>query len=349
MKVKLFSKIQFLALVALLFAASCNLKTDDPYYYTNDYSEGVFVVNEGPFNGTGSITFYDPETEEVVQDVFGKVNKGASLGQFVQSISFHNGFGYIVVTGANKVVVVNGSTFEYIGEITGFQQPRFFIPVSDNFAYVSQWGSDGLTGSVAKVNIGTLKIVKTIPAGKGPEKMWLQGNNVLVANSGGFGIDSTVSIINTLDDTESSRPFAGGYNPASVSAFKNTSGNVLTYALCRGDFASSSSTAGWLGDLNNGGYGFAASTGADDLCTSPEGDKMYFIGAGAVWSVNQFAVSKLYDQNAYGMACDPFTGNLYIADAKDFSSNGEVVIYAANGGKIATFEAGISPNEIVFR
>lgn len=348
MKVKLFSKIYFAAFAALLFAAGCDLSSDEPYYYTNDFSEGVFVVNEGPFNGTGSITFYDPETEEVVQDVFGKVNNGASLGQFVQSISFHNGYGYIVVNGANKVVVVNGSTFEYIGEITGFEQPRFFIPVSDNFAYVSQWGADGLTGSIAKVNVGTLKIVKNIPVGKGPEKMWLQGYNVLVANSGGFGIDSTVSIVNTLDDTETSRPNAGGYNAASVSGFKNTSGNTLTYALCRGDWTSAT-PQGWLGDVNNGGAGFTTVPAADDLCTAPEGDKMYFIGSGAVWSVNQFAVSKLYDQNAYGMACDPFSGKLYIADAKDFSSNGEVVIYGANGGKIATFEAGISPNEIVFR
>ncbi len=348
MKDKLFSKIHFFALSALLFMASCDLSTDDPFFSTNTFEKGVFVVNEGSFNGSGTITFYDPESGEVIQDLFAAVNNGAALGQFVQSITFYNNLGYIVVNGANKVVVVNGSSFEQIGVIEGFEQPRFFLPVSANFAYVSQWGADGLTGSVVKVNIGTLQIVKTIPVGKGPEKMWPKGTDVYVANSGGFGLDSTVSIINTLDDTEKERRFAGGYNPASVAAFNNTSGVSLTYALCRGDW-NATTPQGLLGDLNNGGAGFNTVPGGDDLCTAPEGNKMYFIGGGAVWSVNQFAVSKLYDQNAYGLACDPASGNLYIADAKDFSSNGEVVIYGANGGKISSFQAGVSPNEVVFR
>jgi len=348
MKDKLFSKIHFFTLSALLFMASCDLSTDDPFFFTNTFEKGVFVVNEGSFNGSGTITFYDPESGEVIQDLFAAVNNGAALGQFVQSITFYNNLGYIVVNGANKVVVVDGSSFEQIGVIEGFEQPRFFLPVSANFAYVSQWGADGLTGSVVKVNIGTLQIVKTIPVGKGPEKMWPKGTDVYVANSGGFGLDSTVSIINTLDDTEKERRFAGSYNPASVAAFNNNSGVSLTYALCRGDW-NATTPQGLLGDLNNGGAGFNTVPGGDDLCTAPEGNKMYFIGGGAVWSVNQFAVSKLFDQNAYGLACDPASGNLYTADAKDFSSNGEVVIYGANGGKISSFQAGVSPNEVVFR
>src|SRR5262245_42940358 len=112
----------------LLFFLSC--KDDDNCCSTptHDYSKGIFVVNEGPFGGTGTITWHNPATGETVQNVFEKENGSATLGQFVQSLSFCNGKGYIVVNGANKVVVVNAATFEFLDTIGGLELPRFFQP-----------------------------------------------------------------------------------------------------------------------------------------------------------------------------------------------------------------------------
>ena len=196
MKVKQFFQI---ILTSLWLFSACD-KKDDCNNRGGDYSHGVIVVNEGPFGGTGTITWHDPATGETVQDVYGAENCGASLGEFVQSIRFHQNKGYIVVNGANKIVIVDERTFKYLGVIEGFELPRFFLPIDDRFAYVSQWGADGLAGSLAKVDLQTKRIVKTIPVGSGPEKMLFAGNRLFVANSGGYGVDSTVVEINTVDD-----------------------------------------------------------------------------------------------------------------------------------------------------
>ena len=191
MKVKQFS---MLFLAGLFWLVSC--KKDDMPATTGHYTEGVFVVNEGPFGGTGAITWHNPETGETVQDVFGQANNGAVLGAFVQSLTLHNGKAYIVVNGANKIVVVDAVTFVLESVIEGFELPRFFFPLDNERALVSQWGADGLTGSIAAIDLTTKQIISTAPAGKGPEKFFkTSAGAVLVANSGGFGTDSTCSII----------------------------------------------------------------------------------------------------------------------------------------------------------
>ncbi len=100
--------------------------------------------------------------------------------------------------------------------IEGLELPRFFLPIDNQFAYVSQWGADGISGSLAKVDLLSKKVVKTIAIGSGPEKMLRVGNTVLVANGGGYGVDSTVVAIGTSDDQIIQRYYASGKNPSSM-------------------------------------------------------------------------------------------------------------------------------------
>lgn len=334
----------FLYGMFLLAFSACNLGGDDPIVPANDYSKGIFVVNEGPFNGGGSITWHNPVTDETVQDVFGVVN-GGSLGEFVQSLTFHNGKGYICVNGINLIVVVDQKTFGFLDTIGGVVLPRYFLPVSNNVAYVSQWGKDGLNGSLARIDLTTNKVVKVIPVGTGPEKMILaDANTLMVANGGGFGTDSTVSIINLATETETDRITVGGKNPSSLVKAALTGTNP--YVLCKGSFTDSLSQ-GFLDKFNPAGSGFVVSKYSDDLCANPSGNTLYFTGGGKIWSANQFAVTALFTQSAYGLACHPTTGDLYCGDAKDFTSPGEVVIYNSAGAKTGSFPAGIGPGEII--
>lgn len=343
MKVK---HIILLLLFGFLSLFSCKKETIPAG--AGNYTSGVFIVNEGPFGGTGSITWHNPETGETVQNVFEKANGGAVLGQFVQSLTLHNGKGYIVVNGANKVYVVDAVSFKYLDTIGGLFLPRFFFPIDDNTALISQWGADGLTGSVAKVDLVTRQIKQTIPTGKGPEKMIRQPDGlVAVANSGGFGVDSTVSILNAGNTAESSRVVVSGKNPGSllVAPFATAS---ATYTLCRGYFLDAN-PAGWVGPVVPGSNpGFTIPPYAEDLVLAPDGQKAYFTAGGKIYLVGSSGLSVLFDQSAYGLGCDPATGNLFCTDAKDFNSQGEVVIYTAGGTRIAAFQAGVAPGEVVF-
>jgi len=331
-----------LFLFGILLFQSC--KDDTCENRNGDYSKGVFVVNEGPFGGTGTITWHNSETGETVQDVFAEENNCATLGQFVQSLTFYNGKGYIVVNGADKVVVVDARTFRFLDTIGGLALPRFFQRSfgNPNIAYISQWGADGVSGSLAVVDLNSNTVIKTIPTGSGPEKMFALNSDVLyVANSGGFGVDSTVALVSMFTDQVQNKFVVAEKNPTCLAS----SGN-RTFTLCKGYYDDVAS-AGWLGDFGPNTVSIPVDKYADDLVASPDGTALYFLGGGAIWTYKDNSVSKLFDQPAYGLACHPTTGELYCADGKDFNSASEIVIYKPDGTKVGSFSAGISPGEIV--
>jgi hypothetical protein len=88
---------------------------------------------------------------------------------------------------------------------------------------------------------------------------------------------------------------------------------------------------------------------SDDLCVSPDQKTLYFTGGGAIYQLKNNVLSTLAQQQAYGLACHPATGQLISADARDFNSAGEATIYTPDGTKVESFPTGIAPGEIVVR
>lgn len=339
-----------LGIAVICIGACTNYDGDSDHDSTpaGRYDKGIFVVNEGPFGGTGTITWYDPATGETEQDIFGKANNGVVLGQFVQSLCFHEGKAYIVVNGVNRIIVADGDTFEYLDTIGGLVLPRYLLPIDANTAWISQWGANGLAGSLAKVDLNTRKILNTIPL-PGPEKMYrLDANTLLVANSGGFGLDSTVSTIRLDTETETTRKAMPATSPGGFARAPFLNGGPLV--LCKGGFLPPTFTPlpGWAGAWGTG-LGYALPNSTDDPCDAPNGQAVYMTGGGSIWAVEAGGVKKLFDQSAYGLACDPATGYLYCADAKDFNSNGRVSIRKPDGTVVATFDCGIAPGEVVVK
>src|SRR5262249_32198964 len=140
MKVRQLSTVSLLVWGAFFFFSCQHDPADCTDRPAGNYAHGVFVVNEGGFNQSGTISWHDPATGETVADVYGLANCDAQLGQFVQSLAFHNGKGYICVNGANKVIVVDATTFRFLDSIPGLKLPRYFLPLNDDFALISQWG-----------------------------------------------------------------------------------------------------------------------------------------------------------------------------------------------------------------
>ncbi len=352
MKVKFPFFQALLIIFTLLSWVACGDQKDccvPPPPDNEPYTQGIFVVNEGPFGGTGTISWYSLLTGEVRDSIYEKANNGASLGLFVQSVAFHKDKAYIVVNGANRVVVVKASTFEYLDTIGPLQQPRYFLPVDDNTAYISQWGADGLTGSVAKVNLNTLDIEKTIPTGSGPEKMVLFQDALYVPNSGGYGVDSTITQITLTDDSAQILDFAIGKNPASIQFVENGANDKLFF-LCKGYFLDPT-PQGWLNYLPETISGYPTPAYADDLTIDPATGHLYFIGNNQVYKASpngaDVTISPLFTGSIYAMTLDPETGLFYCADAKDFSSNGEIFARRPDGSVQFQFRAGVAPGDIV--
>ncbi len=342
MKVK---QILFSFLTASWLLSSCGENDCCVPVPAGEYAQGIFVVNEGPFGGTGTISWHNPDTGETQDSLFEKANNGAVLGQFVQSLTFHNGKGYIVVNGANRVVVVDAETFEFLDTIGGLALPRYFLPLDDNTAYISQWGLDGLTGSVAKVDLNTNSVIKTIPTGIGPDKMLRRADRVYVANSGGYGVDASITEILTANDQVQIKPIPTGKNPSTLAWH-----DQKLFYLCKGYFLDAN-PIGWLNFEANTGPGLEVPSYSDDLQVDPDNGDLFFIGGGNVYRGNasnlEGSLSILFAQSAYGLGFDSAQNLLYCADAKDFASAGEVVVYTTSGTQTSRFRCGIAPGEVV--
>lgn len=349
---KSLSKLALLLLVGSLFFA-CGKDENKPT--GGKYSNGVFVVCEGPFqNGTGTVSFFDTDSLKVSNDIFGKENAAALLGNIAQSMNVHAGKAYVVVNNANKIEVADAATFKSLGRITGLALPRYFLPISDTKAVVSQWGANGLDGSLAIVDLTTLAVTKTIAVGKGPEKMILEKGKIYVALSGGFGDDKRIAVFNPTSETVENYIELAGDNPTSIVA--DAGGNL--WAICRGatDWTNpTKSTPGGLHLIVNGvpasGH-LELANGADNLVVSPDKKTLYFTAAGQVKTFSPTSSSTqpalFFDKNIYSLGVDPATGDVWAADAKDFSSPGEVFVLDRDGKQVRSFLAGIIPVEFWF-
>jgi YVTN family beta-propeller protein len=350
MKTIKFTLISLLLSSAIVYT-SCN-KIDDSV--KGAYSNGIFIVNEGPFqNGTGTITYFNPDSNLVKSDIFEAVN-GRPLGNIAQSMTIFDGKGYIVVNNAGTVEVVDIATFKSLGTITNLINPSQFLVIDSKKAYVSDW-----IGHIAVVDLTTNTVTRTIPAGTGPDAMLKSGNYVYVANSGGFSIDSTVTVIDYLTD-HIVKVINVGKAPSGLVA----DGNGKIWVLCKGigfsGWAQPGDTPGYLNRIDPNSldvdltFIFPFSTDHPEKpVINKQKSFMYFLNNNALYRVNltlSYPVPELfYSRSFYSLGYENKTGYLYASDAKDYVGNGMVIrLKSDDASVIDSITAGIIPRAFAF-
>ena len=356
-------KVNFLRVLLASLLIVFQACDKDPLPTLQPGSEGYFVVNEGGFgNSNTSISFYDRNANTMTNDVFAKKN-GRPLGDQAQSLTVLDGKAYVVVQHSAKIEVIDADDFSSLNTISsGVESPRYFLPIGLHKAYVSDWG-DGFTGSVKVINLDNMTVTKAIAVGKGPNEMVLKDGKVYVANTGGFDNDHTISVIDTAVD-DLTAIIKVGDNPNSLRFDKD--GNL--WVLSAGKFAYNpdftvdvaNSTKSTISKIVNGiettrlSIDGIAYPGAAHLNINKDGDKLFYIFNGAIYSMSTDAsttpvASFIGDKYFYGLAVDPFTDDVIACEAPDFSSPGTVYTYNSAGQLSKTFEVGIAPNGIGFK
>jgi YVTN family beta-propeller protein len=345
----------------LMFVQSCG---NDPTPEVPVGSAGYFVVNEGGFgNSNTSISFYDRTKDEVTNDVFAKKN-GRPLGDQAQSVTVFEGKAYVVVQHSAKVEVINADDYSSIKTISDqIESPRYFIGINSSKGYLSDWGADGVTGSVKVIDLGTMTVTKSIATGKGPNKMVMRDGKVYVANSGGFDNDNTISVIDTSKD-EVSFALTVGDNPNSLQFDKDgnlwiaSAGKFVYNSDYTIDEAHStpSSIQKWDGSTNSINFSLEGIfyPGVAHLSINKEGDKLFYLFNGAVYTIAITATAAptaplIGDKYFYGLAVDPFNDDIIACEAPDFSSPGTVYAYTAAGQQEKSYVVGIAPNGVGFK
>ncbi|MFZ4548256.1 MAG: YncE family protein [Bacteroidales bacterium] len=344
--------LRILALAVIAIFASCT--KDNESAPVGGYSNGIFIVNEGPFQtGTGTITFYNPDSNLVKQDIFEAVN-GRPLGNIAQSITVYNDKAYIVVNNAGKVEVVNAATFKSEGTITNLNNPSQFIIVDSKKAYISDW-----IGQVTVVDLQSNSVTNNIAVGTGPDVMLKSGNYVYVANSGGLGIDSTISVIDFSTD-KVVKTIKVGDAPSGLVADLN--GRI--WVLCKGKgftgWPQAGDTQGKLIRIDpttlyvDYTYNFVSTdVHPEKLVINKQKAKLYFLYNYGIYGFNLETSSPMPEQLVsryfYSLGYQNETGYLYASDAKDYVNNGIVLrIKADDGSVVDSILAGIIPRAFAF-
>ncbi|QCY71257.1 hypothetical protein FHG64_18695 [Antarcticibacterium flavum] len=352
-----------LAIAAVALFTSC--QSDDAInnmpepVAEEEFSNGIFILNEGNFGGgNSSVAFVDEEHSEVSLNVFSEANAGMALGDVAQSMGFYEDYAFIVVNVSNKIEIVNRNTFEHVATIDeGLENPRF-LTFSNGFAYVTNWGdgSNPEDDFVAVIDIDSFTILENIAVEEGPEAI-VEANGILyVAHLGGFSFNDKISVINTANNTVEETIIVGD-RPNSLEITNNslwvatgglpsyaeqeTAGKIVRIDLATGEIEEelffpnpTDHPANLRIDndiiyytLNGDVYSFTA--GAEDLPVIP------FLEMAEVASLYGFEVEE---------------GYIYAASANaDFTGDGDLYIYdATNGSLINDFKVGINPNGIYF-
>ena len=343
--------------------------------------KGVFVLNEGNYQySNASLSFYDPETDSVVNNLFYKANN-APIGDVAQSMALVDGMLYIVVNNSNYIYKVDANTIACDitkpFKLTDFYSPREMHVVAPNKAYVS----DLIGTNLWIINPQEMTHTGTVAMGNTTEKMLQVGNELYVSNWSYYYINAyshdsynTVQVVDLNNDVKVA-DIEVGKEPNTMVADKN--GHV--WVLCEG--------RSWDDEANEEGipygenptlweidpmlktaicrYEFKGPYEDDDeikgvattLRANLAGDKFYMIYNNEVRRFDLATMSLTDDFRItpeaqglfYNMAVDPRTGDLYVTDAKNYIMDGTVYRYNEDGVLLTSFKAGIIPSAMLFK
>jgi DNA-binding beta-propeller fold protein YncE len=302
---------------------------------------GVLVVNEGNFmRGNASLSLI--RNGQITEDVFFSANQ-RRLGDVAQSVTLLGKNAYVVVNNSGKIEVIDAQSFQSIATITGLRSPRYFLPITDDKAYVTDLYANAI--SIVSINKG--KIIGSIPCAGWTEELILKGKEVFVTNryrSHVYVIDSEKDQVN--DSILVSR------NANSIVEDRN--GDL--WVLCGG-------ADGGIYRLNASErkviqkYAIASNTDETpaELCINKTKDTLYYLYEGvyclpisAQKLSDQPLISQRPNQTYYSLGIDPKNSQIYVGDAINYDQKGVVYRYRTDATPLDSFRVGVIPGEFVF-
>ncbi len=347
-----------LCALAVCSLPSCSDDNDGPDPPPAPTASGLFIVNEGNFGyGNATLSYFSPKTNTVEQEVFYRAND-ARLGDVANSMTLHDGKGWVVVNGSNVIFAIDADTYIEKGRIDeGLTSPRNIHFVNDDKAYVTQLNDN----RIAIVNPATYSVTGYIDVpgqdqASGSTEMMVQAGKYVYVNCWSYQktiirIDTTTDKVDgtleigvqpksiVLDSNNDLWALTdGGYDgnpvgyeaPRLVKIDTKTFKVALTLEMERGDYTpvlAINGTRDRLYWIQNDVYTMPISS--TELPDEPiiESDGNYY----------------------YGMTVDPERGDIYIADAIDYVQNGRLLRHDSNGKFISEVATGICPRAFCWK
>lgn len=331
--------------------------------------KGLFIANEGNMNtNKATVDYLDFRAGVYRKNIYNVANPEVvnGLGDLASDIAVYGAKLYVVVNGSNKVEVMDLKTGKRLSQIniTSCRYLAFYNGKGYVSAYSGGVGELAANGTVTEIDTTSLTMVRKITVGRQPEQMAVVGNKLYVANSGGYSApdyERTVSVIN-LGTFSLLKNIDVGINLNLIKLDKY--GDL--YVTSRGNYAdiipriyvldTQTDLVKKSFDLNCSdmvidedyayfyGSSYNAATGKSDLNFGVLNVKEEVLtDKKIITDGTQTAVMV-----PYGITINPYTKDIFLADAKDFSSPGALYCFNAAGKLKYQLETGDIPGHFAF-
>ena len=318
---------------------------------------GLFITNEGNFQyGNASLSFYDPATRTIENEVFYRAN-GMKLGDVAQSMTVHNGVGWIVVNNSHVVFAIDLNTFREVGRITNLTSPRYIHFVSADKAYISNIWDNRIT----VVNPRTYQITGYIDCPEmtietGSTEQMVQWGDYVYVNC--WSYQNRILKIDTRTDTVVDE-LEVGIQPTSLVLDRN--GKIWT--ITDGGYEDSpygyEAPSLYRIDAETfrieREFPFALGDDPSEVQINGAGDRIYWLNDD-VWEMDveaeRLPVRPFLEQREtiyYGLTIDPRSGEVYVADAIDYQQQGMIYRYSPAGELLDEFYVGVIPGAFCWK
>ena len=322
---------------------------------------GMYLLNEGNMGSNkATIDYLDFSKGIYIRNIYGERNPNVikELGDVGNDIQVYGNRLYAVINCSHKVEVMDLHTCRRIGQID-IPNCRY-IRFHGNKAYISSYvgpisiDPNTQLGAIFEVDTATLRITRKLTVGYQPEEFEIIGNYLYVANSGGYrapNYDSTLSVVD-LTDFRQVKKIPVCVNPHRV---RKDQYNRL-WITSRGDHKDVQPQLVCLQPLHPTPYTLHHISPSEMVIF---GDSMYFYGSHwsdetmsnqityGVFNIqsqipnNPYPISNIQsfitdgtEQNIkipYGIQVNPYNGDIYITDAKNYVSSGQLHCYSREG------------------
>lgn len=352
----------FLLLILVLFQACDDMKDvsmpiDLPV--TPGETGQMYVLSEGLFNMNNStLSLLNFDNRTINSDYF-LFQNNRGLGDTANDMKRYGSKLWIVVNVSSQVEVLDFKTGISIRRIPFFngngvaRQPRY-ITFSGSKAYVCSFD-----GTVARIDTTLLTIESITTVGRNPDGIAVANGKLYVSNSGGLDLpnyDNTVSVVDLNTFTEIKKIMVG-MNPFKLEA--DSQGDV--YTVVRGN---NSTVKGFWCRINSQTDEVAQTfTNLPVVNFTIKNDTAYLYNFD--YTNNSYWV-KTFDckteqiisdnfisdgtvlERPFGIYVHPNNGNVYITDARNYTTKGDLLCFNRKGKLLYKIEnIGLNPNSVM--
>ena len=339
---------------------------------------GMYLLNEGNMGSNkATIDYLDFCNGCYIRNIYGERNPNVikELGDVGNDIQIYGNRLYAVINCSHKVEVMDARTCRRIGQVD-IPNCRY-ICFHEGKAYISSYvgpvsiDPNAQLGAVFEVDTATLEITRKVTVGYQPEELVVYNEHIYVVNSGGYrapDYDSTMSVI-SLRDFRQVQKIPVCLNPHRL---RKDQYNQL-WITSRGDYKDVQPQLICFSPATNSQLSIANAPAASEMVIV--GDSMYYYGSH--WNEQTMSNTITYgvlnikdslsfregvgvgssfitdgtEKNIkipYGIQVNPYNGDIYVTDAKNYVSSGQLHCYSREGKRKWSVRTGDIPAHMCF-